>query len=270
MINKMTRRFRKWNVVLVAAIALLSCTLMGFDAQQEKVYDNAGLLSVTERDELESLCVQTAQQTETDIAIVTINNNEGKSPRDYAEDAFMEYNLGYDKAHGDGVLLLIDMQSRKTWIATSGNAITYLSDSRLESINNAVTAKLKNNQYYAACKIFVEKVATDMKSLPNGSSTAKDQSLSQRLLDHWWLKILISLAVGGVVVAVMAHNARAQMTVGSQTYTRDHKFDVRDRRDIFINTTVVKHKIETNHNNGGSSTHTGSGGNTFGGGGGSF
>lgn len=68
----------------------------------------------------------------------------------------------------------------------------------------------------------------------------------------------------------MAHNARAQMTVGSQTYTRDHKFDVRDRRDIFINTTVVKHKIETNHNNGGSSTHTGSGGNTFGGGGGSF
>lgn len=267
-----TRRagFKKVHLVLLTVMMLLSCMLMGFDSEQEKVYDNAGLLTVSESKKLENLCVKTAQEVETDIVIVTINDNQGKSDMDYAEDFYMANDFGYNEVHGDGVILLIDMQSRKTWIATSGNAIKYLSDARIEALNKAVTTDLKNNKYYSAGETFVNKVGKYMKSLPNATNV-DDRTLGEKLLYKLWLKLLIAAGVGGVAVVIMMHNAKAKMTVGSQTYTRNHSFDIREQRDIFVNTTVVQHKIETNKNTGGGgSSHTGSGGNTFGGGGGSF
>ena len=242
---------------------LLTCAfmLMGFDSTQQKVYDDAGILTSTEESKLQQLCVDTAQSSKIDIVIVTTLDNQGKTAMKYAEDFFVAHGFGYDKKNGDGVLFLIDMQGKETWVATSGSAITYLSDD-INNINSAVMTYLKKGDYNGACETFINKTGTYIEN--------ENKTLPEKLLDHILIKVLIAVVVGAVVVLVMMFNAKAKMTVGCQTYVKDHNFDVRDTRDIFINTTVVTRKIQTNNGNGGGSSHTGSGGNSFGGGGGKF
>jgi len=267
----------------VISMILLTCAfmLMGYDSTQQKVYDDAGILTSSEEGKLQQLCVDTAQSSKIDIIIVTTANNQGKSAMKYAEDFFVAHEFGYNKKNGDGVLFLIDMQGRETWIATSGSGITYLSDTRIDNMITVTTTYLKKSDYNGACETFVNKIGTYMKSLPSSNDQGGDgkttytydnKTFSEKLLDHILIKVLIAVVGGAVVVLIMMFNAKAKMTVGSQTYVKDHNFDVRDTRDIFLNTTVVTHKIETNNGNGngGGSSHSGSGGNSFGGGGGKF
>ena len=260
----------------VISMILLICAfmLMGFDSTQKKVYDDAGILTSSEESKLQQLCVDTAQSSKIDIIIVTTANNQGKTAMQYAEDFFMAHDFGLDKNHGDGVLFLIDMQGKETYISTAGSGIRYISDIRIDNIITATTTYLKKSNYNGACETFVNKIGTYMKSLPSSSDQEEtgNKTLSEKLLDHILIKVLIAVVGGAVAVIVMMFNAKAKMTVGCQTYVKDHNFDIRDTRDIFINTTVVKHKIETNNGsgNGGGSSHSGSGGHSFGGGGGKF
>lgn len=268
--------------LLVILMVLLCSTfmLMGFDSTQKKVYDDADILTSDQESKLQKLCVDTAQSSKIDIIIVTTADNKGKSAEKYVGDFYKAHDFGYDKSKGDCVLLLIDMDGRETWVKPYGSGTTYLSEVRVDNILTAVTSSLKTKDYYGACETFVNKMGAYMKTLPSSSDVPGDgkttnfvyhKSLSQKLLDHIGIKILISIAAGVIVVLIMMYNAKAKITVGCQTYVKDHKFDVRDTRDIYINTTVVKHKIETNKGNGGGgSLNSGGGGSDFGGGGRSF
>jgi len=274
---------KKFKLTVISMI-LLTCAfmLMGFDSTQKKVYDDAGILTSSEESKLQQLSVDTAKASQIDIIIVTTKDNQGKSAMNYAEDFFMAHDFGYNEIKGDAVLFLIDMDGRETWVATSGSGIKYISDKRIDNIITATTTYLKKSDYNGACQTFVNKIGTYMKSLPSSSDTGgngnttytyDNKTLSEKLMDHILIKILIAVVGGAVVVIIMMFNAKAKMTVGCQTYVKDHNFDVRDTRDIFINTTVVTHKIQTNSGNGGSgggSSHSGSGGHSFGGGGGKF
>lgn len=269
--------------ITIAAMMLFACTflIMGFDATQQKVYDDAGILSAVEEAKLQQLCVQTAQQSSIDIIIVTTADTQDKTSMEYAEDFFMAHEFGYETLHGDGVLLLVDMDNRMAWISTSGKGIRYLSDTRIDSMVTAITTYLKKGDYNGACGQFISQVGTYMKTLPSNSDQGgagntvyvNDRTTTQKLVDHLGVCLLISLIVGTSAVVIMMLNAKAKMTVGCQTYVNNQKFDVRDKRDLFINTTVVKYKIQTSNNSsggGGGSSHSGSGGHSFGGGGGKF
>lgn len=78
-----------------------------------------------------------------------------------------------------------------------------------------------------------------------------------------WIKLLIASGVAVAAVLTMMHNAKTRMTVSSTEYTKDHNFKVNDRRDVFINTTVVTRHIERNNSSGSSG---GGGGNSGSGG----
>jgi len=259
----------------VISMVLLTCAfmLMGFDSTQKKVYDDAGILTSSEESKLQQLCVDTAQASQIDIVIVTTADNQGKSSLKYADSFYGSHEFGYNKAKGDCVILVIDMEGREVGVSPYGSGKTYLSQVRTDNIITAVKASLKNADYNGACEIFINKMGTYMKSMPSSSDRAGDgktdftdnQTLSQKLMANMGIKILIAIATGAIVVLAMMFNAKAKVTVGSQTYVKDHKFDVRDTRDIFINTTVVTRKIETNKGGGGS-LNSGSGGSSFSGG----
>lgn len=88
-------------------------------------------------------------------------------------------------------------------------------------------------------------------------------SIVKKLTYKMWIKLLIALGVAVAAVLTMMHNAKARMTVSSIEYTKDHNFKVNDRRDVFINTTVVTRHIE--HNNNSSSSGGGGGNSGYGG-----
>ncbi len=68
-----------------------------------------------------------------DVVIVTENGLGGKSIRDFADDYFDYNGYGYGKGK-DGILLLVDMDSRNYWMSTRGYAIDVFTDARIDYI----------------------------------------------------------------------------------------------------------------------------------------
>lgn len=90
------------------------------------VDDMAGLLSDQEYDELYELAKQIAQKYYTDIRLVTTDDTEGKSSRDFTDDFFESKTKTYD-----GACCCIDMDNRELYLTTEGSMILYLNDNRI-------------------------------------------------------------------------------------------------------------------------------------------
>src|SRR5690606_4037687 len=81
------------------------------------IYDEAELLSQEEYDKLNRLANEYGAKRETDIVILTSNNVENKDVVLIAEDFYDDHALGYDKAHGNAVILTMDMKNRDIYLA---------------------------------------------------------------------------------------------------------------------------------------------------------
>ena len=150
--------------VLTAVLFCLSCVLC-FAAEGEnggsesltRIADQADLLTDTQREKIEDKLAEVRGNRDFDIVIVTAESAQGKSERDYADD-FFDYN-GYGCGTGrDGVLLFVNMGSRKTWISTHGEGIRVFTDKGIECIlsSDGISSYLSRGDYYGAFEHFIE------------------------------------------------------------------------------------------------------------------
>ena len=211
------------------------------DSSKEYVYDNAGILTSDEVSKLKSQCKKASEDSECDIVIITTNIGHDYSAMDSYLEQFLDDN-GYSQ---DAVIYGVDMKSRADRIFERGKAYDSMSASKLDSIREASEKYLSDDNYYKAFSKYVKNMNMCMTT-----------SILKKLTYKMWIKLLIALGVAVAAVLTMMHNAKSRMTVSSTEYTKDHNFKVNDRRDIFINTTVVTRHIE--HNN--SSSHSSGGG----------
>lgn len=268
------RKLKRIAVCLLAAVLCLC--LAGFDEKQQKVYDDADLLEQEQKQQLEKLAVEYAREIQCDLIIVTIDDNQGKSPMTYAEDFYMAHAFGYDTLHGDGVLLLIDMEDREIWISTSGRAIDILSDIKISYILDECAPLLTKGRYYKACRKFLDEtrrfienpsltVSKDYRPADEGSQNTPGGFLLTR--------IPLCLAIAAGTVWFLRRKAKSAMTVNGHTYAKEHQCQVELRQDQYIRTTVTKTpvpKTSSQSRGGGTFRHRGSGGHSFGGGGRKF
>lgn len=270
----------KRRITAAAACLLLILSIVGIlpaAAVEQKVYDDAGLLTSPEITSLQLSAASLAQKHEMDVVIVTTNDNQGKGSMAYADD-FYDYNgFGYGADHS-GVLLLIDMEDRKVWMSTTGEAIRYFTDERIQTITDKVAGYLKEGDYGQGCKYFLRQVDSYIvQGIPANQHTVREKptTLSGRLAySARNLPIYLGAAVlvGAVVVAILIAVNKKQNTVNSATYLDRKSFQLKQKSDRFLTTTVTKHRIQSNSGggSGASSTHTGSSGTSHGGGGSSF
>ena len=162
------------------------------------------------------------------------------------------------------------MDDRKIWVSTSGDAIQYFTDDRIESIIADISKYLSNGEYFDACNIFL----TDIEHYINNGIPEDQYTYSEE--DNTVKIVLIALVsatiVAGIVCIYVVNSYKNSKSVSSTNYVDNNSIIFTKRRDIFVSTFTTKTKIEKNNNSGGSgsSTHTSSSGNTHGGGGGSF
>lgn len=233
------------------------------------VVDEAMLLSQDEKEKLISVIDEFREKYNMDAAIVTSNNLNGKSPRDYADD-YYDYNgygLGNEKS---GLLLLIDMDGRNIWISTTGEAIEYFSDNRIESIINDISKYLSNEEYFDGCNMFLTDIKYYIdKGIPEGQYTYSEEESTTKII----FIALGTAAIISIVMCVLVVNSyKNSKSISTVNYVDHNSISFTRRRDTFVNTFTTRTKIERNNNNGsgGSSTHTSSSGSTHGGGGGKF
>jgi uncharacterized protein len=281
---------KKSFVLLPLLLVYLFSIGAGTLASYEKVYDQARLFSEEEQSELNEQARALSEQTQMDVVIVTTNDSLGKSSSQYALDYYDEHGFGYQGTL-DGILYLLNMDEREVYIFTRDKGTDYIDDLRVEQLLDLIYPLLVDQQYYKSAQTFLEEVRSMMAAGPpeeyhgvqsgeSGYAYTEDSEISSGgpggLAEKLGIYLLISLAIGGIVVGLMAMGNKGRSTVNARTYLQDNSFIMTHSRDRHYNTIVTQQKIQQNNNNNGGSSLSGgsggggSGGSGIGGGGRSF
>ena len=147
-------------IPFISSIIISLIFTITINADLNFVVDDANLLSSQEETKLRIDLENFKNEYNMDAVIVTSNNLNGKSQQDYADDYFdyNGYGVGKEKS---GLLLLIDMENRNIWISTSGEAIKYFTDNRIDNIVEDITSYLKNGDYFGGCNVFINDINTN-------------------------------------------------------------------------------------------------------------
>lgn len=284
-------RYFKWLYIILAAVALLTAVLHGGHwalaramhyertnagcATDERVFDNADVLSDREETKLRKLIAKREKQTGCDIVLVTLNEPleeyaraiepgviSEEYVRVYAEQRWENDGFGYDRPDGDGVML-VDNWSREddgsihTWLCTTGRArdAYYVED--VDHLLDNVYRYVEDNPY-RAYKTYVNDFYHDMMGW-------RVSHLSVPGYVPW----LIGIIAAVIFAAVNWRSKEGKKTTTATTYVAGREPVFRVSQDRFIRKTVTQRKIQTSSgggHGGGGGSHGGGGGHHGGGG----
>ncbi len=237
---------------MLLLIGFISVTTVLADDSKQRIYDYANLLTDEEIAKLEQLAYEHSEKRETDFIIVISPDADGKDIQNYFEDIYDEIGPGYDKPHGNTVMLTLDRDNRKLYLGSFEGAQDRMDIQRVDLLYEKVTPLLHDDKYYEAFETFIETGSKYMRYIPGVNP--------ESFLFDTWFHILIAIGIGAVIVGTMAYNSGGKVTVNERTYTGD--FKVLKQKDIYLTKSVTKRKKPSNNNRGGGG---GSGGVTRGG-----
>ncbi len=245
----------------------------------QHIYDEAGLLSTSESEELDTMCATYGEDAGLDIIILTHNDPNAVNAVRYIEDFYDQM------VYGDSVLLLVDMYNRDVCLQAYGNAQSYIHSKRGDVIIEEISPFLSDGDYKTAFEIYIERSATYMKDksdanydhdyiydTPSGNSGSNGYNgnsgnnsynghngynnyngnngySKDNILTNIWFQLIVSLAIGAITVGVMAYNSGGKITTGANTYMNKSHSGLIGRRDDYIRTTVTRVKKPENNNN---------------------
>ena len=105
-------------------------------AEGTRVFDEAGLFSTEEVQELETRIDEVRDSQDADLAVLTVEDAQGESAESYADDFYDSHGLGVGD-DASGILLSIDMDNREIYVSTTGYAMKVLTDARVEKVLDA-------------------------------------------------------------------------------------------------------------------------------------
>ncbi|WP_255223025.1 TPM domain-containing protein [Paenibacillus sp. 7541] len=290
-------------IVMIVTGALSWATEARADEKQ-LIFDDAGLLTTEEYEELNQLANERSAERETDIMILTVDGPDAYDVMRMTQDFYDEYAPGYDQPHGNTAILMVDMYHREFYVAGFKKAEEYVNNQRADEIRDHITPDMANGDYKLAFQKYIEDVYEYMGITPepdmgtdsnsgmgsgtssgtssgtgsgggnssssgrgggSGSAYSPSREADDSIFNNIWVQIGISVVIGGVVVGLMLYNAGGRVTVNGRTYENSSVSGVRARRDQYLHTTTTKRKIERNNNSGGGGFGGGGGGRTSGG-----
>ena len=235
---------------LVLFVLVLSVCV---SAQTSAVCDHAELLTPSQENQLDKTIQSLSQDHSFQAVIVTVDSLDGKSPKSFAENFYLQggYGIGETK---DGILLLLAMNSRDWYIATHGQTRDIVTDSDIDDISEEIVPNLSDGNYYGAFESFLSLVEDEYQ---------KEQT-------QWIWNLLIALAIGAAIAGIALFFMRRSMNTARQQsgaggYMKDGSFDLYECRDFYLYSRTTKVRKSQNNSSG-----SRSGGSSFGGRGGKF
>ncbi len=225
----------------------------------KKVYDYANLLSDNEEKELFNKIQDFINEYNMDMVIVTINDNNKSSSMAYADD-FYDYNDFGIGDQNDGILFLIDMDYRKMWISTTGNAIN-IYDSYIDPILDDCYDYIANKEYYECAMTFI-----------NSSANSYEKYERAGWISGFVLAGIVSLIIPTVFCLYKKSKHKAiRLATDADTYLVKSSFQMNKSEDHFSHSHTSRVARSTSSGSSGSGgSHRGSSGTSHGGGGRSF
>ncbi|MBR5496363.1 MAG: TPM domain-containing protein [Clostridia bacterium] len=242
-------------LLMCVSLSVFASAYENNDRTLSLVEDYADLLTDEEEAELDMKLNAFSEEFEMEIAVVTINDLEGRTSMEYADD-FYDYN-GYGYGENDDGLLALYVDGpageREIWITTHGKAISKITDVDIDYITDVMIMYLSDGNYAWAFNAFV------------------DETISVVQVSVSLIWIPLSFAIGFAVIffilkTIASANKSVARKVDARDYVRNGSMIVTDSYDNFLFNNVTRVARPKNTSSG-SSTHTSSSGRSHGGGG---
>jgi len=253
----------KWKVSFLAIIFTFLFSFQAYAAPTQYIYDYAGILTDSEKENLENLAAKFSAERGIAFIILTTNDTTGKYIKDYMSD-FVDHNaVGYESASGSTAIIALDMVDRDIYLGGFGKAEDYLDNNRLDKIRKKVTPALSEGNYEHAFEQFIE--------LAHYYSGYEPGFNPDNILFKFWFQLLVSIGIAAIVVGIMIANRGGRVTIDNNTYIDSDNSGVTNSRDTYITTHISKVKKPSNNNKGGGfGGGVSGGGRSFSGSGGKF
>lgn len=241
--------FKIWFIILLFFIGGLivyltnrkNHTSINSNAPQERVYDYADVLTLEEEELLRQQIQDSESKYGIHIVLVTENKyipvGEEYLARDIADDFYDTNNYGYNRIHGDG-LLLYDFCAGKgdsyAWLSTCGKVENKFSTDDIDSVLDEVY----DSNY--SCYANAIRRACDIVS--------NDGILGNPIL--FPIILVIGIVSGLVFAGVNSVQKKAQVTTNNRTYLSDTP-KITYQKDQYLRKHVTSRKIETSSGGGG-------------------
>lgn len=241
-------------------------------------YDELGLLNPNDAKRLNQELENISQTYECDVSIAVVNGFYGVDFQDYAND-FYDYN-GYGwGSEDDGILLMIDLDSKQWAVSTFNYGLEAFNDQGIDYIMDIVVDDLSANDFRAAfnqfakqCEIFLKQARSGTAYFDGGITPQKPP---KTLMDYL-VMLGMSLGVGVLVAWIAMSIPKKQLKSVRPSYEASHYvgdlgLQLTSQNEIFLHRTVQRHRRPRSSSSGGSSstgtrtTRTSSSGRTHGG-----
>ena len=280
----------KKNRIATAAAALLLILLIPFaSAAAARIWDECGLFDDSEKLQISTLISKIRAEYEMDVGVLT-TNQVPKNKNERSEDQTAKYadawyedkgmGLGEDRA---GLLYVIDMNNRVSYISTAGVMIDYINDSRKEELLSAADVGLGKGKYGSAATMLLHKLTTILSRGIQEGHFRYDDVTGERLTGLYnklTTGEIVLVGAGGVLAAgltVLGINIRYGLKRKTYKFNRDTQSSVNYtvNEKTFLRQTVTRTPISSGGGGRGggggggrgSGVHISSGGMSHGGGG---
>lgn len=235
------------------------------------IVDNAGYLSQTEFAELSEALEQVRDKYDFEVAIYTEWDLSAGSAQAAADDIY-DYN-GYGAGENDdGILFYIARNQRQYHFTTYADGSRVFNDDGLIYLEGKVLPYLKNDDYYGACKAYIQ-TADELLEMANEGTPYHE---AERDWGYIFTVVALCLGIPPVIALVaMGLQLRKMKTAVKNDYAVNYmkpgSFQVTESRDLFLYSTITKTERPKEDSDSGHSTmHTSSSGRSHGGRGGGF
>lgn len=239
------------------------------------VLDNGGYLTDEETRSIVEKAHNAAQEAQMNIVIYVCDNvGSDKSDRGVVDHA----DVTYEKLCGintDGILFLINLDTKYDYISTSGVAINYFSDYRIDKMFDWFYSDLVKENYARAASGFIDSLLyyyhqgkANNQTEIGGKWIDPDEFFSML-----FVAVIIALIIGAIIYSTNKNRYKLQRP-NTREYMVNGSMLLNQSTDTYIGTVVNRvYSPRSSGSSGGgggsshSSTHRSSGGGSHGGGG---
>jgi uncharacterized protein len=239
------------NLVKFLTFFFISALLLSFSAvsAQEllkpRVFDEAELLSASEKDSLQVELDKISSEFDADFIVVTKKKLNGMSIQSFANKFFEEHG----NKEGSGAIIAISMAERDINFTAFGK-IYDQQKRRLDKVRASIGKYMTAQRYHQGFMHFAEQVR------PPGFFG------KMIIIAGYWQPWVFALVLTVIVVGFLAYNHKGAITVGSSTYAVPGAFNLISSEDRYLRTTTTKTKVTSSKSSGGGGGSRSSGGSS--------
>lgn len=256
------------SLLLTMSVICIGLFPANVKASEQQVFDDAYIFDSSDITRIENCINDVESVTGWDIMAVTTNGTGSKSVTAYSDDYFEAHSDAYS-----GVACLMDMNSRTLHISTFGEAITYLTDARLDDILDYAYDN-GNGDYADIMYYMVSEIET---MYYKGDPTTGDYTSTDKGGLEFFdviISIFATIIVTGLVPIIIIGKYKMNWGLPRYSVKKNSKLNLRDNRDTLIDSKTTSRRIQSSSSSSSSgsrssssrsSTHRTSSGRTAGG-----